>query len=405
MQANILKKYVLKESLTYFFICLLSFSSLILTVRILKFATLIINKGVHWSQVAKVIIAIIPTFLEFAIPMSALLGVMLAFARMSGDSEIIVIRATGISLKQMLSPVVIYSLLTLTLALFISYQLRPWGYSTLSNTIFDIARNKTTATLEGGVFNNMGALTLYSETINHGNGDLSNVLVDDRRDEKGRKIISAKSGSIQTNNEERSIEFLLFDGIIHEEREGNSILTDFKTNQISIDPNELYGSKNKRRKKHREKSSAQINSELSLLKAGNKEKVKNPKKQTTDLLIEKGRRVSMPFASLILALIGMPLGIQPPRSQKAWGAGLSIFLGLGVFIIYYGLLSIGIALAESNTLPPLISLWVPNFILGVMAIVFLKKMNSEKWQSVAELPAAILRFGNKVLQYFLGQAK
>ena len=100
---RILSRYIFFESLHYFGISLFAFTALLLTLRMLKFASLIINKGVEFSQIASVFIAIIPTFLEIAIPLSVLLGVMLAFARLSGDSEIVVMRASGISLYQIAS--------------------------------------------------------------------------------------------------------------------------------------------------------------------------------------------------------------------------------------------------------------------------------------------------------------
>ena len=82
---KIISNYIFKEIFIYFSICLVTFTSLILTTRILKFTNLIVNKGVDILQVAKVFLAIIPTFLEIALPLSVLLGVMLAFARLSGD--------------------------------------------------------------------------------------------------------------------------------------------------------------------------------------------------------------------------------------------------------------------------------------------------------------------------------
>ena len=87
-------------------------------------------------QIATVFVAIIPAFLELAIPLATLLGIMLAFARLSGDSEIVVIRASGISLGQLIKPVVIFGLFASLLTLWVSFEHRPWGYRQLSKEPF-----------------------------------------------------------------------------------------------------------------------------------------------------------------------------------------------------------------------------------------------------------------------------
>ncbi|NLF25524.1 MAG: LptF/LptG family permease, partial [Deltaproteobacteria bacterium] len=100
------------------------------------------------------------------------------------------------------------------------------------------------------------------------------------------------------------------------------------------------------------------------------------------LHIERVRRFSMPFASLFLALMAMPLGIQPPRAQKSWGITISVCLGILVFLGYYGLLTIGIILSEAGSINPHLGLWLPNVVVAIFAAYSLHKMGSEKWQSI-----------------------
>jgi Lipopolysaccharide export system permease LptF/LptG len=87
-----LTRYIFGECLHFFALCLTAFTGILFTIRILKFSSLIINKGVDPHQIGRVFFAVIPTFLEFALPLAALLAVMLAFARLSGDSEVVVLR-------------------------------------------------------------------------------------------------------------------------------------------------------------------------------------------------------------------------------------------------------------------------------------------------------------------------
>lgn len=416
---RILDKYILREIVGYFAISLVAFTGLLLTLQMLRYANLIINKGVEFTQIARVFLAIIPTFLELAIPMAALLGVMLAFARLSGDSEIVVIRASGVGLRNLIKPVFIFATLMGLIGLYVSLELKPWGYRHLSQTLFEIARTKSTAGLNPGVFNNLGTLTLYSEKINDRTGHLQQVLIDDRREEKARKIITAQRGRISSDESEHSIVFELRDGSIHEIVEDKYVLTHFVANNLTMSADELYDPKSKKKsKRSRELSNADLEKEYHrvqeiqkdlVLKASfeepseesakeetpseeaskappGKEKpwtLKRANKSLNSMRIEMGKRLSMPFAAFILALVAMPLGVQPPRAQRTWGAGLSVVIGMTVFVIYYGVLSVSVALAESGGMHPTLSVWLPNILSGAIAYYSLRKMGSEEWQSIA----------------------
>lgn len=402
---KVLNRYILRESFIFFAIALFAFTSVLLTVQMLRFTSLIVNKGVGFFQIVQVFISIIPTFLEIAVPMAALLGVMLAFARLSGDSEIVVMRASGISLHQLLKPVFLFGVAILVLSFFVSVFLRPWGYDHLNRTLFQIARSRSIAGLDPGIFSRLGDLTIYAEEINHQSGLLNRLVIDDKRDAESRKIITAKSGRILSDQQNRTITFDLFDGDIHEIIRGNYVLTRFDTNSIIVDSSEiLSGDDSQRGRKSQEMSFAELRARINNLKSKLSERgappiseesfteyfsgeARNPaeaEKKISKLIIEGGRRFSIPVASFLLVLLGMPLGVHPPRTQRTWGIGLSSLLGLGVFVVYYGLLSVGMALAEGSTVSPYIALWFPNLIVLGASIFFIRRVASEKWQSVAE---------------------
>ncbi|MGI6680863.1 MAG: LPS export ABC transporter permease LptF [Bdellovibrionota bacterium] len=425
---KLLNKYIFKEILSYFSITLLSLTAVLLTVKLIQLTSLIVNKGLIFSQIATIFIAIVPTFLEIAIPMSVLLGVMLAFARLSGDSEIIVMRASGLSLITLSKAVFMFGFFISIIALGISLYLTPWGDRTLNTVLYEIARSKSTAGLDAGLFNKLGKLTVYSESINHASGDLKNVLIQDDRADLERLIVSL-SGKILSDDKHQRIIIRLQNGDIHEEDQKRYVITHFDTNQIIINADEIYDpdanisgkiSKKmslkqlKNEKQEYQKSFKLFKDAMNLENNDLKDKkiekntfipllptITSPEreitykdylKRTANLDLEAGKRFSIPFACLILAIVAMPLGIQPPRAQKAWGAGLSSTIGLCVFITYFGIMSVAMALAEKGSLNPYIALWIPNVIIAILAGVLLQKMNSEKWQSTAHFVDLIYKF-------------
>lgn len=408
---KVLNKYIFREAASYFFIALSAFTAVLLTIRMLRFATLIVDKGVEFSQIGLVFLAIIPTFLEIAIPLSALLGVMLAYARLSGDSEIVVLRASGISLYQLVVPTFLFGLCSLIFAFSVSFFLKPKGYQLLSDTLFDIARSKTTSGLEEGVFNRLNVITLYADKIEDASGKLTKILLDDRRDSSSRRIVLASSGVISSDLANKSISIALYDGEIHEKIAGKYTKTDFATNTIRLDASQLLNpGANENTKSTNELSVFQLKEAIDYYKQVSAiaettdpvlaenlpqphpdwlvpEKIskRESKRRLSRAEIELGSRYSLPFASLLLAILALPLGIHPSRAQQTWGVGLSAATGMGVFVVYYGLFSVGIVLAQSGAVPGYLALWLPNISVLAVAIFFIRRIGSERWQSVADL--------------------
>lgn len=408
-----LTRYLVKEVLHFFVLCLAALTGVLFTVRVLKFSSLIINKGVAIHQIGWVFLSVIPTFLEFALPLATLLGVMLAFARLSGDSEIVVLRASGIGIYQLLRPLAWFTVLVFILSNAVSFSLKPWGHQTLSDALFDIARSKSTAGLEAGTFNRIGALTIYAERISDATGELHGVMIDDRRGKDERKVIFADHGRIISRPANRSIIFALETGSIHEMIGRKYLSTRFVSNSLVLGADELYNPNEKQKGiAPRELSAHKLriaipdirNAESALRQSGVKSRpldtfppevqahfsgvdltLAQLTKKRRRLEVELAQRWSMPFATAILAILGLPLGINPPRTQRTWGLGLSVAVGVGVFVVYYGLLSLGLTLVEAGSISAVFGVWLPNLATALMAVALLIQLGSERWDSIADI--------------------
>ncbi len=393
---RLLTRYVLIEVITFFSISLAAFTGLLITLKMLKLTSLIVNRGVEVGQIGTVLVSIIPTFLEIALPMATLLGVMLAFARLCGDSEVIVMKASGVSLYHFIRPVGAFAVTVTLLGIYVSSELRPWGFRNLSAALFDIARSKSTSGLTEGVFNKLGDLTLYAEKIDYGSGDLSRVLVDDKRDPKQRKVVIARTGRIVADATSQTIVILLGAGVAHESGATGYTRTAFTSNSLSIDPAQLN---NQQRKGliFRELSPSDLKQSIETYRVAlasysggtvhlfNEDLSEEKLRQTyRKIQIEKAQRVALPYAIMVMAFIGMSLGIMSPRTQRTWGAGFAGALGVIVFILYYALYSICLALADSGAAPITSVLWMPNVLATGVAALLFHKLASEQWQSVSE---------------------
>ena len=111
-------------------------------------------------------------------------------------------------------------------------------------------------------------------------------------------------------------------------------------------------------------------------------------KSRLKMMAEYHSRFTFPFASLVFAILAVPLGMQNRRSGKSGGFAVSI----GIILSYYVLMSVARTLAEKGVLPPVVALWLPNFIFFAIGWFLLRMASLEK--SIPLLPQ------KNILDYF-----
>ena len=90
---------------------------------------------------------------------------------------------------------------------------------------------------------------------------------------------------------------------------------------------------------------------------------------TNKMEAELYQRISVPMASLIFTLIGVPLGLQPTRNTSSAGFAMSVI----IIFFYYALMTMGNALARGGVLPPMIAVWIPNIVGIIAGLILLRR--------------------------------
>ena len=93
---------------------------------------------------------------------------------------------------------------------------------------------------------------------------------------------------------------------------------------------------------------------------------------TSKLETELYQRFSVPMASLVFALIGVPLGLQPTRNSSSMGFALSVI----IIFVYYAVMTLSNAIARGGVIAPAFAVWIPN-IIGLIAGTILVKRASK----------------------------
>ena len=366
---SILNRYLFIEMLPPFFINLVFFSFIFLMKQILDITDMIVNHKVGVGPVCLLLVYTMPFFLQYIIPMSIMMAVLMALLRMSSDNEIMALQAGGVSVYRLLTPVLAFSLLGTLITGYMTLFGVPLGAEHFKTLLFDVATTNLNVSLKERTFNdNFKHIMLYVNKIDPHSGELHNVLIEDSRTAGVNNTVVARTGRLFGEPEKMVYHLQLFDGTINQldmqDRASHTI--NFETYDIRLDLKDVIASRG---------SSDQSPDEMTLsaLKAYLK-KVEADKGIYVSALLQYHKKFSIPVACLAMGLLAVPLGIATRHSKKAFGIGF----GLLFFLLYYLLLSVGTALGENGIYPPVVGMWMPNVILGGVGIYLLVRSTTVK---------------------------
>ena len=345
-----------------FIASLIVFTFLVLAGRVLQLTEWMVNHGTRPWQIMLIALYMLPYVLFFTLPMATLLASLIAFSRLNEDNEIIAMRSSGLSLYQLLPPVATFSVVSYLLASLVAVYLFPIGNHSMARVLFEVAQSNTSIGIKQGVFNDaIPKIVLYANHISTHDHTMKGVFIFDEREPGISNTIVAQQGRIASNPDKMSIHLHLIDGsvfMVSKDLDSSRRMR-FRSYDLKIELADIMDKFSSRTKGEKEMSLSEL--------LHNIEKAKRGTVGYNILAIELQRKFAIPFACLLLGLIGFPLGLMMRGRARAWGIALSI----GIFVCYYILLSAADSLGETGTINPVLAMWIPNVVLGVATATLL----------------------------------
>jgi len=236
---NLLSRYLLRQLAAPFVFALTALTSLMLLSQIAKKFGSLVGKGLPWTVIAEVFGLSVPFIVAMTMPMAVLLAVLYAFSHLAADNEVTAMRASGISVYQVLRPVLAWGVFMAALNFGFVDQVLPRSNARLRNLLIDIGRKKPTFELREQVINGVppSSYFLRANRIDASTGRRRGVTIYDVGGDATRRIIYADSGLMAYAEGQTDLSLRLFDGSIHQYRprepEGFQ-LTYFKVNDIRV---------------------------------------------------------------------------------------------------------------------------------------------------------------------------
>jgi lipopolysaccharide export system permease protein len=369
-------------------------ASLILTVAVFTVVLLLgnilkeilpplISGQVRFGVVAEAIGLLIPFVWVFALPMGMLTATLLIFGRFSADQELTAVRASGISLLSLISPILLLSLVLCGISALVNMEIGPRCRTAYTRLFFRIGVELSSAQLlpEGRFIKDFKGENLVSVGKNR-NGVLEDITLYQIKNNTNVVTIRAPRGKIDVDAVNRVVNLYLYDA------KGVS-LTDgrIQSGDITIQI-DLKQPKQNERPRLSDMTFIQLRDELrdlerwlsfpiarnlspEQLRAVKQNMEKQKKDLTTPIRVHIHRQVAFSFASFGFTLIGIPLGIRVHRRETNIGIAIALLL----VAVYYCFVLLGSSLDTHPEFAPQLIVWLPNFIFQAVGGVLLWRAN------------------------------
>jgi len=354
----------------------LSVFTFVMCVGVVIRAIDIAARGVSIDLIAKVFLLNIPYMMTFSIPMSALTASLLLFGRLSFDGELTAMRACGLSLWQIISPIIITAVLLTALCVYINMSVAPRCKSAFRTVLSDIGMEEPINLLEPGRFvQDFPNMMIY---VASRKGNLVEDIVVYEKDAQGPvRNIRAARGEIKVDKEKKIMNIDLYNVRIDQRDKSSSTDELPKSQYINAEyyPVSLDFSSFNKKKKSR-KPSDMVLSELvenirDVKRAFPDLQPKDLVRQHMFMIVEVNKRFAVSMSVFAFTLIGIPLGMKSRRKESSVGVGISLAL---VFFFYLFTIIANSMIGHPELRPDMI-VWLPVLICEIVGFVLIFKAN------------------------------
>jgi LPS export ABC transporter permease LptG/LPS export ABC transporter permease LptF len=353
---RIIDRYVIRQVLMPFCIGLVVFTFVFIIRTLMEYVEPLVARGVPAGVLLRVILLLFPQALALSIPMSLLLGLLVAFGKLSSQREFVALQACGVSLRRLLVPVGFVSLLGWAATSYVMLEALPAANQQFRVETFKIIADRAEGEVKPRVFfDDFRDLVLYVRDVPPGGG-WNGVFLADFRPGQPRAVYVARSGAVVVNREAETIELVLNDVFRHTPDAESTELSRYQRVALRIDSSAMFP-RGGPAKSDNEMTIAELREKIQQQIAAND--------STHNQIMAIHRKFSIPVACLVFGVIGLALGATNRRD----GALGSFGLGIAVVFAYYIPLFLFPQMTKGGHISPQLAVWLPNILLGIFALV------------------------------------
>ncbi len=405
-------RFVIREVTPPAVLGLFVYTFLLMMRPLFALVEMVLVRGVSWTDAFDVLANTIPHVLVLTVPMSFLFGVLIAVGRMNTDNEIIALQAAGIPATRLLRPILVMGVFLALVNGWMYLLVIPQSNRSLREMRVALFANaKNIGRIDSGIFyEEFPNLLLFVREVADRGGRWRGVMIFDSTDPVEQRLTLAQHGRIVTtgnddsptaiNQEGTALQrwILLEDVVNYYFNRGRPEAFRYsKSYQQVVRPD--GGMKNKGVSRYQ--LNMRERQTLSLVNfirqgsfGGTTDEIEELDPIKLELerrlaVIELNRRVAIPSACVVFALLAVPLGV----GSRSGGRGRGFIVSVGVILTYYIINNNGELLAVEGRIPAWTGVWLANIALTVFSVVLITRMG--RWMGERQRPESRLAKWNR----------
>ena len=302
-----------------------------------------ISNGVDIGTAMKFMLYVLPIAMAFTIPWAALVSIMLVFGRLSADNEITAMRACGVSILQIVAPIILLAFSLTCCCLWLELDVGPRYLGKAQEVVKSVAVDHPLALFEPGIPIEFNGLNMYIDQKNAETGELRGIQVYrlNKNNSRIEQDVTASAGKIVVDKEAQVMHIIL-----HSIEYGKQ----FNSKRISLRDKHL-GYKG-------------LYGRLII------ERERNNQERITEIETELNQRVALALAPMAFLLLGLPMAIRTSRRETSIGLFLSVLLAG----LYFGAVLVSDSLSSFAKAFPQYIVWIPPALYQIFGAIYIMKI-------------------------------
>lgn len=357
-----LDRYILKLVFTPLITTLVIAALLLTLEKMLQLFDFVVNQGGPVKVVFEMLANMAPRFVGYGLPIGLFLGIVLAFRKLSMQSELDAITSSGQGLVRLLRPLMLLSAGLMMVNIYLVGWIQPYAQYTYDTLIFELRSGALGASIKVGEFVDVGNNTILriEESQNQG-ADLIGIFLE-RREENGNSIaVSAKRGGFYSTPDEQTILLRLFDGVLvdlNDTSERPRVLT-FARQDLKIQLPEILD--------FHPRGGAEKDMTFTELWR-NKDDMSRNQDERNAISGQFHWRLMHSLTFLLLPFLAMPLGIANKRNPKSTG----LVVGMAMLIVYNEVMEGMETAIAHDGMSPFLTIWALFALLAFISFMIFR---------------------------------
>lgn len=357
---RLIDRYILGELFKPFLAGVLAFMIIMISNTLYIFMELIVKSNIDPGTVGRMLAFNLPAIVVVTLPVAYMFATLLALGRLGRDSEIIALRAAGISLNRVIASVILASILISAIGWGLQEKVVPWANQQTVEILKNMMKREPLQALKEKNFLKADNRNFYVQSIDRKKNLLKKIYIMDQSKGGHPQIITAETAT------RKQTKWILNKGVLrkldHQGFVDHEIRFERMEIEMDLKPELIFNNGVDVRQV--------ASGEAAKLIDEKRKRGEDTKRDEMDY----HTKFSLPLATFFTILLAAPIGIRFSKMGNYFGVAISIALVFVWYLAYSTFTSLGAA----GTVPPVLAAWVQNLAFGIVGILLLLQMQDIK---------------------------